>query len=72
MASLGENALHVLQRRYLLRDEGGAVVESPDALFRRVARAVVQSEREPERGRAAERFEARMPRSSSCPTPRRS
>ena len=24
MAILGENALHVLERRYLLRDEGGA------------------------------------------------
>src|SRR5512141_963412 len=60
MATLGENALHVLERRYLLRDDSGAVAETPDSLFRRVARAVVQAEREPERGRSAERFEARM------------
>ncbi len=60
MAPVGENALHVLERRYLLRDESGAVVETPESLFRRVARAVVQAEREPERGRSAERFEARM------------
>ena len=66
MARLSENALHVLERRYLLRDDGGAVVETPDSLFRRVARAVVQGEREPERGRSAERFEARF---SFCPPP---
>jgi len=60
MARLGENALHVLERRYLLRDEGGAVVEAPEALFRRVARAVAQAEPEAARARWAERFEARM------------
>ncbi len=60
MASLTDNALHVLSRRYLLRDEDGAVVETPDALFRRVARAVAAAEPPAERDRAAERFEARM------------
>jgi ribonucleoside-diphosphate reductase alpha chain len=60
MATLGENALHVLERRYLLRDEGGAVVETPQQLFRRVARAVAEAEPAAERGRVAERFEARM------------
>ncbi len=59
MAAIGENALHVLERRYLLRDEAGAVVETPQALFRRVARAVAQAEAEPARARWAERFEAR-------------
>src|SRR5512138_3989345 len=60
MATLGENALHVLERRYLLRDDRGAVAETPQALFRRVARAVAQAEPETARARWAERFEARM------------
>jgi ribonucleoside-diphosphate reductase alpha chain len=60
MARIGENALHVLERRYLLRDEGGVVAETPDALFRRVARAVAGAEPEAARARWAERFEARM------------
>jgi ribonucleoside-diphosphate reductase alpha chain len=60
MARLTENALHVLERRYLLRDETGAVVETPEALFRRVSRAVAAAEPPADRDRAAERFEARM------------
>jgi ribonucleoside-diphosphate reductase alpha chain len=60
MATLTENARHVLERRYLLRDDAGAVVETPEELFRRVARAVAEAEPPAERGRAAERFEARM------------
>jgi ribonucleoside-diphosphate reductase alpha chain len=38
--SLAANAQVVLERRYLLRDEAGTVVEKPAELFRRVARAV--------------------------------
>jgi len=60
MHPLGENALHVLERRYLLRDEEGDVVETPEGLFRRVARAVAAAEPAAERGRLAGRFEARM------------
>ena len=60
MAPLTANALHVLERRYLLRDEGGAVVETPEALYRRVARAVAEAEPAGARGRMADRFEARM------------
>ncbi len=60
MRALGQNALHVLERRYLLRDEAGRVVESPPELFRRVAGAVALAEAPAERTRAAERFEARM------------
>ncbi len=60
MPTLTANALHVLARRYLLRDEGGAVVETPEGLFARVASAVALAEPEAERGRAAERFRARM------------
>ncbi|BDG01741.1 adenosylcobalamin-dependent ribonucleoside-diphosphate reductase [Anaeromyxobacter oryzae] len=60
MRSLSENARHVLERRYLLRDESGAVVETPEALVRRVARAVAAAEPPAERGAWAERFEARL------------
>jgi ribonucleoside-diphosphate reductase alpha chain len=60
MATLTENARHVLERRYLLRDEAGTVVERPEELFRRVARAVALAEPEHARAAAAEVFEARM------------
>ncbi|HTN53890.1 MAG TPA: adenosylcobalamin-dependent ribonucleoside-diphosphate reductase [Anaeromyxobacter sp.] len=60
MAELGENARHVLERRYLLRDEGGAVVERPEQLFRRVATAVAAAEAPCARVAVAERFETRM------------
>jgi ribonucleoside-diphosphate reductase alpha chain len=39
-----ENALKVLKARYLLRDEEGAVVETPERMFRRVARTVAGAE----------------------------
>jgi ribonucleoside-diphosphate reductase alpha chain len=59
-ARLSDNARHVLERRYLLRDDGGTVAETPQALFRRVARAVAEAEPAGEREAAAERFEARL------------
>lgn len=37
---LNINAIRVLQRRYLLRDEKGNIIETPSQLFRRVAKAV--------------------------------
>lgn len=39
-AGLSESAWAVLRRRYLRKDEDGEVVETPDQLFRRVARVV--------------------------------
>ncbi|MCL4491660.1 MAG: adenosylcobalamin-dependent ribonucleoside-diphosphate reductase [Nitrospirae bacterium] len=42
---LAENALKVLKARYLLRDEKGAVRETPEEMFRRVARSVGAAER---------------------------
>ncbi len=38
--NLTENAIKVLQRRYLKKDENGKVVEGPEELFRRVARTI--------------------------------
>ncbi|HXK34367.1 MAG TPA: vitamin B12-dependent ribonucleotide reductase, partial [Dehalococcoidia bacterium] len=44
IAGLSENARVVLERRYLARDEHGNVVETPDDLFRRVARNIAEAE----------------------------
>jgi len=41
---LSENALKVLQARYLLKDEAGRVIESPREMFGRVARSVAAAE----------------------------
>jgi ribonucleoside-diphosphate reductase alpha chain len=37
---LTEHALAVLEKRFLLRDEGGQLIEEPAGLFRRVARSI--------------------------------
>jgi len=42
--SLTDNALHVLQKRYLKKDKQGQVVETPEEMFRRVARAIASAE----------------------------
>jgi len=41
---LSVNARKVLDRRYLLKDEGGRIVETPRAMFRRVAKAVAEAD----------------------------
>ncbi len=42
--NLTENALHVLERRYLKKDKQGNVIETPQGMFRRVARAIASAE----------------------------
>jgi ribonucleoside-diphosphate reductase alpha chain len=42
--NLTENALKVLRHRYLLKDEEGNVVETPEGMFRRVAKTVAVAE----------------------------
>jgi ribonucleoside-diphosphate reductase alpha chain len=42
--NLTENALHVLEKRYLQKDKQGQVIETPDEMFRRVARAIASAE----------------------------
>jgi len=41
---LTDTALHVLERRYLVKDKQGKVVEKPGELFRRVANAIALAE----------------------------
>lgn len=43
---LGLNALTVLQKRYLLRNEEGKVVENPVQLFHRVAKTIAEVDRQ--------------------------
>jgi ribonucleoside-diphosphate reductase alpha chain len=44
-SELAENALVVLKKRYLKKNEYGEVVETPEDMFRRVATTVAQAER---------------------------
>ncbi len=42
--NLTENALRVLEKRYLKKDKQGRVIETPDEMFRRVAKAIAAAE----------------------------
>ena len=42
---LSQNSLKVLERRYLKKNTEGEVVETPEELFRRVARAIAEAEK---------------------------
>jgi ribonucleoside-diphosphate reductase alpha chain len=42
---LSPNAITVLEKRYLIKDESGAPVETPRDLFQRVARTVAEADR---------------------------
>ncbi len=41
---LNENAIRVLEKRYLKKDDKGNIIETPEDMFRRVARAVAAAE----------------------------
>ena len=43
---INENAIKVLEKRYLIRDEHGNTVENVEGLFRRVAKCVAEADRE--------------------------
>ena len=45
MIDLSPNALTVLEKRYLKKDQNGQVIETPEEMFRRVAGAIAQAER---------------------------
>jgi len=42
--NLTENALRVLEKRYLKKDKQGQVIETPSEMFRRVAKAIASAE----------------------------
>jgi len=42
--NLTENALRVLERRYLKKDKQGQVIETPEEMFRRVAQTIASAE----------------------------
>jgi ribonucleoside-diphosphate reductase alpha chain len=44
MNGLSDNAVKVLQRRYLRKDRSGNLAETPDELFHRVAKAIASAE----------------------------
>ena len=43
--SLSDTALEILRARYLQRDEHGEVIETPEAMFERVAKAIAEPAR---------------------------
>ncbi len=57
---LGINAVKVLQKRYLLKDGKGNVMETPSGLFRRVAKAVAKAEKAAARKKLADDFYSAM------------
>ena len=44
MMELSKNAMTVLERRYLKRDEQGNLIETVEQLFKRVAHAIAQAD----------------------------
>jgi ribonucleoside-diphosphate reductase alpha chain len=46
MLRLSQNAVKVLERRYLKRDKAGKVIETPEEMFRRVAQAIASADRQ--------------------------
>ena len=46
MKELSENAISVLERRYLWRNTEGELIETPEGMFRRVAKALGNTEEE--------------------------
>lgn len=46
LMNISENAIRVLEKRYLAKDENGNCIEDPSGMFRRVAKAVAAADKE--------------------------
>jgi len=57
---LSDNAITVLEKRYLLKNEEGKVMETPEEMFRRVARSIAEVESNYSTGVAPEELEERF------------
>ena len=42
---LTENAIKVLEKRYLAKDETGKLLEDPEGMFKRVARTIASADK---------------------------
>ena len=45
LGAISKNAMEVLRKRYLAKDENGEIIESVEQMFRRVAEAVAAADR---------------------------
>ena len=45
MTNLSKNAVTVLERRYLARNEASELIETPEGMFRRVANAIAEGDK---------------------------
>ena len=43
--NLSDNAIKVLEKRYLTKDETGKLLEDPEGMFKRVAKAVASADK---------------------------
>ncbi|MDI6706981.1 MAG: adenosylcobalamin-dependent ribonucleoside-diphosphate reductase [Bacillota bacterium] len=57
---LTANAIKVLEKRYLTKNEEGVVVETPEEMFRRVARSIAMAEKAYDSGVCASELEERF------------
>ncbi len=60
MINLTENAIEILENRYLMQNEQGKVIETPAELFQRVAKAVAQAELSFGGAKAVKKWEERF------------
>ena len=57
---LSLNAITVLQKRYLRRDEKGNIIETPEQMFRRIAKHIASAEKKTEQKKWEEEFYGMM------------
>ncbi|MGB9642879.1 MAG: adenosylcobalamin-dependent ribonucleoside-diphosphate reductase, partial [Candidatus Ratteibacteria bacterium] len=53
---LSINAISILKQRYLLKDETGRIIETPEQMFERVARHIASAEKDSEKAVYQEKF----------------